>query len=96
MTDGMWKYVRHPNFISEQLIWVSFYFFSVAASGIWINWTLAGPVLLILLFIGSSGFTESISLKKYPEYLEYQQNVPRFFPIKFKSRQTKYTENQSL
>jgi len=96
MIDGLWKYVRHPNFISEQLIWVSFYFFSVAASGIWINWTLAGPVLLILLFIGSSGFTESISLKKYPEYLEYQRNVPRFFPIKFKSKQTKYTENQSL
>ena len=94
MIDGMWKYVRHPNFISEQLIWVSFYLFSVAASGIWINWTFAGPVLLIILFIGSSGFTESISLKKYPEYIEYQRSVPRFFPMKFKSRQTNYAENQ--
>jgi steroid 5-alpha reductase family enzyme len=82
MVDGFWKYVRHPNFISEQLIWVSFYFFGVAASGEWINWTLAGPALLILLFIGSSNFTESISMKKYPGYIAYKQKVPRYFPFK--------------
>jgi len=81
MVDGLWKYVRHPNFISEQMIWVSFYLFGVAASGEWINWTLTGPVLLILLFIGSSDFTESISLKKYPEYSSYKQRVPRYFPF---------------
>ena len=82
MVDGYWKYVRHPNFISEQLIWISFYFFGVAASGEWINWTLAGPVLLIILFIGSSNFTEEISMKKYPEYFAYKQQVPRYFPFK--------------
>ena len=85
MTDGFWKYVRHPNFISEQLIWVSFYLFGVAASGQWLNWTLSGPFLLILLFIGSSHFTEGISLKKYPEYHTYKQNVPRYFPLKKKN-----------
>ena len=48
MTEGLWKYVRHPNFAAEQAIWISFYFFGVAASGQWINFTLAGPVLLVL------------------------------------------------
>ena len=86
MVDGLWNYVRHPNFICEQLIWVSFYFFGVAASGDWINWTLAGPVLLILLFTGSSDFTESISSKKYPEYSTYKQTVPRYFPFIKKSK----------
>jgi len=85
MVDGLWKYVRHPNFISEQLIWISFYFFGVAASGNWINWTLSGPVLLVLLFIGSTNFTESISSKKYPDYTVYKQSIPKFFPIKFRS-----------
>jgi len=61
MTQGAWKYVRHPNFASEQLIWISFYLFGVAASGQWINYTLAGPLLLVLLFAGSSRLTESIS-----------------------------------
>ncbi|MEI6556284.1 MAG: DUF1295 domain-containing protein [Paludibacter sp.] len=81
MSDGLWKYVRHPNFIGEQFTWVSFYLFGVAASGQWINWTLTGPVLLILLFMGSSDFTEGISLKKYPLYAEYKETVPRYFPL---------------
>jgi steroid 5-alpha reductase family enzyme len=83
MTEGFWKYVRHPNFTSEQAIWISFYFFGVAASGKWINLTLAGPLLLVLLFIGSSQLTESISSKKYPEYAVYQKKVPKFLPLKF-------------
>ncbi|HZM13723.1 MAG TPA: DUF1295 domain-containing protein, partial [Bacteroidales bacterium] len=61
MSEGFWKHVRHPNFASEQAIWVSFYFFGVAASGKWLNFTISGPILLILLFIGSSAMTESIS-----------------------------------
>jgi steroid 5-alpha reductase family enzyme len=81
MTEGFWKYVRHPNFTSEQAIWVTFYFFGAAASGQWINITLLGPVLLILLFAGSSRLTESISSSKYPEYADYQKRVPRFLPF---------------
>lgn len=86
MTEGLWKYVRHPNFTSEQLIWISFYFFGVAASGQWINFTLAGPIMLILLFIGSSQLTESISSRKYPEYAIYKKEVSRFIPWKFLSQ----------
>lgn len=82
MTEGLWKYVRHPNFTSEQAIWIFFYFFGVAASGKFINITLLGPVLLILIFMGSSRLTESISSSKYPEYKLYQKNVPRFLPGK--------------
>jgi steroid 5-alpha reductase family enzyme len=80
MSEGLWKYVRHPNFISEQLIWVSFYFFSVAATGSVFTWSLPGPILLILLFAGSSSFTEKISSGKYPDYSAYRKEVPRFIP----------------
>lgn len=86
MTDGLWKYVRHPNFAAEQAIWVSFYFFGVGASGQWFNWTILGPVLLILLFAGSSEFTESISSSKYPEYIDYRKSTPRFLPIPLRSK----------
>jgi steroid 5-alpha reductase family enzyme len=80
LTEGLWRYVRHPNFTSEQAIWICFYFFGVAASGKWFNITLAGPVLLVLIFIGSSKLTESISSKKYAEYAVYQKEVPKFIP----------------
>jgi steroid 5-alpha reductase family enzyme len=83
ISDGLWRFVRHPNFASEQAIWISFYLFSVAASGIWINWTLAGPFLLVLLFLGSSELTERISSEKYPGYAAYKKDVPKFFPRLF-------------
>ncbi len=84
MTEGLWAYSRHPNFAAEQAIWFSFYFFGVAASGNWINVTLSGTVLLILLFIGSTKLTESISSRKYPDYGEYRKRVPKFIPDIFR------------
>lgn len=86
LTEGLWKYMRHPNFASEQAIWISFYLFGVAASGKWINFTLPGPVLLVLLFIGSSIMTEKISSSKYPEYRAYQKEVPKFIPRIFRKK----------
>ena len=77
---GLWAYSRHPNYFAEQMIWVAFYGFAVAASGQWLNWSIAGCLLLILLFQGSSTFSEAISAEKYPEYAAYQRRVPRFVP----------------
>ena len=82
--EGLWKYSRHPNFVCEQGVWIAFYFFGVAASGQWINFTLTGPVLLVLLFIGSSQLTESISSRKYPYYSDYKRDVPKFVPRLFR------------
>jgi steroid 5-alpha reductase family enzyme len=86
LSEGLWRFVRHPNFASEQAIWISFYFFGVAASGEWLNWTVAGPVLLVLLFLGSTELTERISSKKYPDYAAYKNDVPKFFPKIFVSK----------
>jgi steroid 5-alpha reductase family enzyme len=82
----LWSLARHPNYASEQAIWLSFYLFSVAATGRWVNWSLAGGLLLVLLFLGSSDFSEKISAGKYPDYEGYQKRVPRFIPgLKWKS-----------
>lgn len=78
--SGLWGVVRHPNYAAEQAIWIVFYFFSVAASGQWINWSVMGAILLVLLFWGSSNFSESISKGKYPAYADYLKRVPRFIP----------------
>jgi steroid 5-alpha reductase family enzyme len=78
---GLWSLVRHPNYTMEQSIWVVFYLFSVIATGSWINWSMAGALLLLILFKGSSDFSEDISASKYPEYKDYQKKVPRFVPF---------------
>ena len=85
LSEGLWRFVRHPNYASEQAIWISFYLFGAAASGKWINWTIIGSVLLILLFLGSTKLTELISGDKYPEYARYIKDVPKFIPKVFSS-----------
>ncbi len=82
--SGLWAHMRHPNYMAEQAIWIVFYFYSVIATGYWINWTITGGLLLVLLFKGSSDFSESISEEKYPDYKRYQKSVGRFLPTKGK------------
>jgi steroid 5-alpha reductase family enzyme len=83
LDTGLWGIVRHPNYAAEQAIWIVFYFFSISATGVWVNWSIIGCILLVFLFKGSSDFSESISLGKYPEYKEYQKSIPRFLPMRF-------------
>jgi steroid 5-alpha reductase family enzyme len=79
--SGLWGIVRHPNYSSELAIWIVFYFFSVSATGTWLNWSVIGAILLVLLFWGSSNFSESISTEKYSGYADYQKRLPRFIPF---------------
>ncbi len=80
VSAGLWSKVRHPNYAAEQAIWIVFYFMGVVATGEWLNWTIAGCLLLVILFKGSSDFSEEISAGKYPGYKEYQKKVGRFIP----------------
>lgn len=84
-TQGLWGRSLHPNYFAEQSIWVVLYLFTIssgAANYIFFNWTLIGSMFLILLFIGSSMFSESISLKKYPAYIDYIHKVSKYVPIR--------------
>lgn len=81
---GLWAYSRHPNYAAEQSIWLVFYLFTIASGANWINWSIGGWLLLVILFKSSSDFSEEISSSKYPDYKNYQKNVGRFLPKVFK------------
>lgn len=76
--SGLFAHCRHPNFVCEVLLWWVFGLFSVPRLGV--NATLVGALNLTALFTGSVDITEQISSKKYPEYAEYQKNVPAYIP----------------
>jgi steroid 5-alpha reductase family enzyme len=80
LQTGLFRVSRHPNFFFEQAQWWVFYGFAIAATGVWLHWTIAGTVLLTLLFIGSTVFTESISRTKYPEYDAYRARTSAIIP----------------
>ncbi len=80
VTTGLFRFSRHPNFACEMAMWWMIYLFAVAATGRWLHWSMAGTVLLTLLFQGSTWFTERLTLAKYPAYSRYRTATPRFLP----------------
>lgn len=84
-THGLWRVMRHPNYLGEQGIWVCLYIFTIGAGVCHyaiFNWTLFGPMLIILLFMGSSTLGENISSNKYPKYKDYQSKVFKYLPLR--------------
>lgn len=71
ITDGLFKFSRHPNFFCEICMWWTMYLFSVSSQGF--NLSGGGALLLNLLFLGSTALTEKISCEKYPLYKQYQK-----------------------
>ena len=80
---GLWSLSRHPNYLGEIGFWCGLYLFGVAAHPSWWWWTLAGPVVMVLLFeTASIPMMEDRSLQRRPEYADYQRRVPRLLPIR--------------
>ena len=80
LTTGLFRYSRHPNFFFEQLQWWIFSALPIAAGMSWLGVNSLGVVLLTLLFHGSANFTESITYRKYPSYVDYQRTTSRMIP----------------
>ena len=75
----LFRVSRHPNFFFEQAQWWVIAAFGVISAGT-LPVTVAGAVLLTLLFVGSTRFTEQISKAKYPEYADYQARTSAVVP----------------
>ncbi|RMJ23090.1 DUF1295 domain protein [Aspergillus sp. HF37] len=80
VVSGFWSLSRHPNFVAEQAIWLSFYLWSCFRTENYLQWTGLGIFGYLLIFQASTRLTESISASKYPEYKDYQARVGRFIP----------------
>ena len=47
---GLWRVVRHPNYLGEVLFWWGLWLFGLAADPAW-WWTVAGPLAITALFL---------------------------------------------
>ncbi|KAF9507161.1 hypothetical protein BS47DRAFT_1488996 [Hydnum rufescens UP504] len=86
LAKGLWAYSRHPNCAFEQLVWLLMTLFpflttpDLATNPVDIIAVLSPSILLSLLFLASTAFTEKISASKYSAYAAYQQRVGMFWP----------------
>lgn len=84
LRQGLFRFSRHPNVMSEQCIWMCA--FLAAAMRVWPS---GGSVLaagsgygvLFALTLRAAVFTEEISSRKYSEYARYQREVPMLYPF---------------
>ncbi len=80
LQEGLFRYSRHPAYFFEVAQWWIFFLMGAMAAGSLRQWTVAGALFLTLLFIGSTRFTESLTLSKYPEYAMYQRRTSALIP----------------
>jgi len=80
LQTGLFRYSRHPNYFFEISQWWIFFLMGAAATRSVLQWTFVGAFLLSLLFVGSTSFTERITLSRYPEYAQYQRRTSAIVP----------------
>ncbi len=79
MTEGLWRYTRHPNYFGEALMWWGIFVIALSLRG---GWTaVVSPVLITFLLLRVSGVT--LLEKRYdknPEFREYALRTSPFIP----------------
>lgn len=86
LQSGLFRSSRHPNYFYELAQWWIFFLMGAVAASSLLQWSIAGASLLSVLFVGSTIFTESITLSRYPEYQNYQRRTSALVPWFSRSR----------
>lgn len=83
----LWKYMRHPNYFGEIILWVGVTIVYISADqSLWYVFLSAIPV--ICLFLSTIAYEEHYFLTYKPDYSIYQKNAFMLLPIPKKNRKT--------
>lgn len=52
---GLYKFIRHPNYLGEILIWVAIFWYVTPILSGWMWWTIVSPLWIITLLVKVSG-----------------------------------------
>jgi steroid 5-alpha reductase family enzyme len=79
MTQGVWRYTRHPNYYGETAMWWGIFLIALSVRNGWTAFV--SPLLITFLLLKVSGIT--MLEKKYvgnKEFEEYAKRTRAFFP----------------
>lgn len=78
LTQGLWKYSRHPNYFGECLVWWGFFVFALSDHA---YLTIISPLLMTFLLLKFSGVSLlEKTMKTRPGYESYIQHTNAFIP----------------
>ncbi len=80
MTEGLWKYTRHPNYFGEATMWLGIFIIALSTPYGWI--AVIAPVLImyLLLFVSGVPLTEK-SFESKPGWDAYKKRTSKFVPL---------------
>ena len=79
LRTGLWRYVRHPNYLGELMQWWAIWLFAAFLPYGWL--LVVSPLLITLMIVYFSGVKPvEDELLKRPEYREYVQSTPSLIP----------------
>lgn len=80
MTEGLWKYSRHPNYFGEVTMWWGIFLISFFATQNYLFIVSPLTITYLILFVSGVPLLE----KKYegrPDFAEYKKRTSIFFPL---------------
>lgn len=77
---GLWRYSRHPNYFFEWMHWFAYACFSWHSPLFWVTALVPFVMLVFLLKLTGIPHAERESLKKKPDYAQYQRTTSPFIP----------------
>ncbi|MCE5342553.1 MAG: DUF1295 domain-containing protein [Eubacteriales bacterium] len=79
MTQGLWRYTRHPNYFGEATLWWGIWL--IAISGGVSPWSVVGPITITCLLLFVSGVPPlEKAMKNRIGYAEYARKTSVFIP----------------
>lgn len=80
MTEGLWRYTRHPNYFGEVTLWWGVWLVALSVPGGWA--TVIGPLTITGLILKVSGIP--LLERRYdgrPDFEAYRRRTSAFFPL---------------
>jgi len=79
MTEGLWKYSRHPNYFGESVQWWGIFIIALSIEGG--LWAIISPmtITILLRFVSGVPYLER-KYKAYPAFREYMKETNAFIP----------------
>lgn len=80
MTQGLWKYTRHPNYFGEATMWWGIFVIGLSVPYGWLGIITPVVITYLLLFVSGVPMTEK-SFEGRPGWKAYKASVSKFFPL---------------
>lgn len=81
LSEGLWRYSRHPNYFGEVTFWWGLFLFGLAASPEAWKWTVVGPTLITLMFLFVSiPLIEKRQRERKPGFRSYAETTSMIVP----------------